>query len=88
MIEEKYSDWRQELESHKQATYLQVVSGSNFTAEFPASLSPPEFVERLIAGLGKTLTQAEHTQLVNHLTANNTRAGRAFVLQEIDTQHN
>lgn len=83
----EFSNWVYELERNKGGNYLEVVNSSTFKAEHPSTLSPSEFVDRLIARLGKPLTQTERAQLVAELSANNTVAGRASVLRKIDMKH-
>lgn len=77
----------QEMEHNKQDTYLKLVTSPSFIAEFPPSLRPEEFVDRLAERRGKSLTQPERTQLINELTTNYTAAGRAIVVRKIDEKH-
>ena len=80
----EFSNWVYELERHKGGNYLEVVNSSTFKAEHPSTLSPSEFVDRLIVKLGKHLTETERAQFIAELSANNTVAGRASVLRKID----
>jgi hypothetical protein len=82
----EFSDWMHELEHNKQTDYLEVVSSPSFIAEYPLSLSPSEFVDKLIAKFGKSLTRSEHAQLIAMLGAGDV-AGRASVLRSIDMKH-
>jgi hypothetical protein len=75
------SDWLQELEHNKQKAYHETVSGEAFMAEFPHTLTAQEFVDKLLAGLGKTPSQPERNELIAALGIGST--GRAAVLRKI-----
>ena len=71
------------LESNKQAYLLQFVQRSAFTAQYPNSMTPAQFVDALNANTGNSLTQSQRDALVAQLTANNTTQGRADVLRQV-----
>jgi hypothetical protein len=72
-----------QLEANKQAYFNEFVTRPAFTAQYPASLTPAQFVDALNANSGGSLSPAERNALVAELTANNTTAGRASVLRKI-----
>jgi cytochrome c peroxidase len=57
--------WEQLLESNKQAYAVDFVQTSRFTATFPASLTPGEFVDRLDQNAGHVLSASERTTAIN-----------------------
>jgi hypothetical protein len=57
------------------------VSRGDFVAKYPASLSPTQYVDQILATAGVTV--ANRDQLIAELTANNNTAGRASVLRSI-----
>ncbi len=82
-------NWEQQLEANKQAFAAEFVTRPAFIAQFPASLTPAQFVDALNANTrdpqnpnsGGALTQAQRDGLVNDLT-NGTRT-RAEVLRAV-----
>ena len=75
--------WEQQLESNKQAYFLEFVGRGRFVGAFPGSLTPTQFVDALNTNAGGVLDAAERTNLINELTANNTNPGRASVLRKV-----
>ena len=61
--------WEAALETNKQNFATDFASRSRFTTAFPANMSPMTFVDTLNTNAGNPLSQAEHDQLVNGLTA-------------------
>jgi hypothetical protein len=57
------------------------VSRGDFAANYPASLSPSEYVNKILQTAGVNVSNRD--QLIAELTANNTAAGRASVLRNI-----
>jgi len=76
-------EWRQQLEANKQAFFNGWVLRPEFTARFPAGMTPAAFVAALDQNAGGVLTPAEVTALTAQLAANNTTAGRAAVLRAV-----
>ncbi len=77
-------DWQQQLESKKNAFVLEFVQGQRFMDDFPLSMTPLQFVEKLNQNADFVLSQAEHDQLVAQLTdATNVTAGRAAALRQV-----
>ena len=76
-------NWEQQLEANKSAFVLDLVGRPEFTARYPPTLSPAAFVDELNRNAGGVLSADERQSLVNELTANNTAAGRASVLQQV-----
>ena len=76
-------NWEAQLEANKQAYFLEFVQRARFTSEFPAALTPTEFVDRLNGRAGGPLDATERQNLINELTANNTVGGRASVLRKV-----
>jgi glucose/arabinose dehydrogenase len=74
-------DWQQRLEENQRAFVEEFVARPEFVAAFPTSLEPSEFVDRLNANTGASLSQAERDALVNGLTTG--ALDRAAVLREV-----
>jgi len=75
--------WQAKLEANKQAYFLDFVKRAPFTAAFPSSMTPDQFVSKLGDNTGGAISQSEHDALVAELSANNTDAGRASVLRKV-----
>jgi hypothetical protein len=71
------------LESNKQTYLLQFVQWAAFTAQYPNSMTPVQFVDALNANTGSSLTNQQRNDLVAQLSANNTAQGRADVLRQV-----
>ncbi len=56
-------DWQEQLEANKQAYAFDFVRRARFLAEYPASLTAQQFMDKLARNAGLTLTQAERDQL-------------------------
>jgi choice-of-anchor B domain-containing protein len=76
-------NWQAQLDANKDAYALAFVQRPRFTAAFPSTLTPTEFVDKLDLNAGGVLDATERTNLVNELTANNTDAGRASLLRKV-----
>ncbi|HVF55668.1 MAG TPA: Calx-beta domain-containing protein [Pyrinomonadaceae bacterium] len=72
-----------QLEANKQAYFNEFVTRPAFTTQYPASMTPAQFVDELNNNSGGSLSQSERDALVAQLTANNTPAGRASVLRRV-----
>jgi subtilisin family serine protease len=57
--------WEEALENNKQAYALEFVQTSRFTAAFPTTLTPAEFVDKLNQNAGGVLSPAERTTAIN-----------------------
>ena len=57
------------------------VSRGDFAANFPASMTPTDFVNKVLTTAGITVSNKD--QLIAELAANNTAAGRSSVLRKI-----
>ncbi len=57
------------LEQNKVAYFNNFVERARFTAQYPSSMTPAQFVEALNVNIGNSLTQAERDALVEKLTA-------------------
>ena len=75
--------WKEQLEANQAAYALAFVRRARFTAAFPASLTPAEFVARLNQNTGGALSQPQVGALAAELALNNTDAGRASVLRKV-----
>jgi hypothetical protein len=73
--------WAQVLENNKVTFTNEFVHRSRFTAAFPLSLTPAQFIDQLNAKAGNPLSQSERDQLVNDLTAGTKT--RAQVLRSV-----
>jgi uncharacterized repeat protein (TIGR01451 family) len=74
-------NWQQKLSDNKDAFTTEFVQRSRFLADFPLSLTPAQFVDKLNTNAGNPLSSAERNQLVSDL-AGNTKT-RAQVLRTV-----
>ncbi|MDX6405868.1 MAG: hypothetical protein QOH70_3323 [Blastocatellia bacterium] len=74
-------NWQQQLDLNKQAFTAEFVQRSRFTAAFPGSMTPQEFVNKLNTNAGNPLSTSESNQLVSDLTSNTKT--RAQVLRAV-----
>jgi hypothetical protein len=75
--------WEAKLEANKQAYFKEFVGRTAFTAAFPSTLAPAQFVDALNANAGGALSPSERDALVAELAANNNGDGRASVLRKV-----
>ena len=75
--------WEAQLEANKVAFFREFVQRPRFLADYPLSLSPTDFVDRLNGRARGPLDAAERLALIDELTNNNTTEGRAGVLREV-----
>jgi photosystem II stability/assembly factor-like uncharacterized protein len=78
--------WEQVLENNKVAFTQDFVSRSRFTAAYPTTLSPAQFVDALYANAGVTPSASERTSVINEFSgAGNTAdaAARARALRRV-----
>ena len=73
--------WPQALENNKVAFADKFVQRARFIADFPLSMAPADFVDKLNLRAGGPLSQAERDQLVADLTSN--AKTRAQVLRAV-----
>jgi subtilisin len=76
-------DWQTQLEANKVAFVAEFVQRQRFLTEFPLTMTPTQFVDKLNLNAGSVLSATERSQLINELTTNNTIAGRASVLRKV-----
>ena len=77
-------NWRQLLESNKNSLMLDYVQRQRFTDAFPLSMTPLQFIDKLNENAGMVLSQSEHDQLVQQLSAaTDVNAGRAAALRQV-----
>jgi YVTN family beta-propeller protein len=75
-------DWQAQLNINQQAYFMGLVQRPEFLAQFPASMSPLDFVNKLDVNSGDAFTDAERDALVSQLNAGgNTTAARAAVVR-------
>ncbi len=74
-------NWQQKLDDNKNAFTAEFVQRARFLAEFPLSMTPAQFVDKLNTNAGNPLSAAERNQLVNDLT--NSTKTRAQVLRAV-----
>jgi hypothetical protein len=74
-------DWEQRLEQNKGEFFDQLVARGRFTAMYPESLSPEQFVDALNANAGGALSPSERDALVAGLKSN--AKTRAQVLRAV-----
>jgi hypothetical protein len=77
-------NWQAQLEANKQAYALEFVLRQRFADAYPFSMTPAQFVDKLIQNSGVGFTQGERDQLVSQLAASaDVAAGRAAVLRQV-----
>jgi hypothetical protein len=62
--------WEQVLETNKQSLTSEFAQRTQFTAAFPTTMTPSQFVDALNTNAGLPLSQAERDQLANDLSTN------------------
>jgi photosystem II stability/assembly factor-like uncharacterized protein/pimeloyl-ACP methyl ester carboxylesterase len=60
-------NWQQQLEMNKQTYFNEFVTRDQFTALYPAAMTPEQYVDALNANIGTVLSQSERDGLVNDL---------------------
>jgi hypothetical protein len=76
--------WEGVLAANKQAYALEFVLRPRFLTAYPLTLTPTEYVNRLVQNAGITMTDAERNALVAQLNATaDVAAGRAAVLSVV-----
>jgi hypothetical protein len=75
--------WEEQLAANKQAFALAFVQRPEFTAAYPTTMTPAQFVDALNANAGGSLSQGERDARAAELSADNTAAGRAAVLLKL-----
>jgi hypothetical protein len=76
--------WEQALEANKQAYMLEFVLRPRFLAAFPLTLTPAQFVDKLVQNAGITLTAADRDALIAQFnTTGDVSAVRAAVLRAV-----
>ncbi|MEP6719392.1 MAG: Calx-beta domain-containing protein [bacterium] len=78
--------WEQQLENNKNAFVLDFVLRSRFTAAYPTTMSPMQFVDALYANAGVTPSATERTAAINEFGSATTTAdtaARARVLRRV-----
>ena len=77
-------NWEEVLEANKRAYMLEFVQRQRFVTDFPLSMTPAQFVDKLNQNAGGVLSQVERDQLVNELAgAPDVNQGRAGVLRKV-----
>jgi hypothetical protein len=77
-------DWQQQLEANKRAYALDFVLTWRFLDEYPPSMTPAQFVDKLSQRSGVIFTEGERDQLVSQLSSSaDIAAARAAVLRQV-----
>jgi hypothetical protein len=77
-------DWEAQLEANKNAYAREFVVRQRFLTEYPLTMTPAQFVDKLNLNAGGVLSQSERDQLVAELTAaGDVTQGRASVLRKV-----
>jgi len=74
-------NWEQQLESNKVAYFASFVLRQRFLTDYPVSMTPTDFVNKLNTNAGNVLSQSERDALVNQLQLG--QKTRAEVLRAI-----
>ncbi|HET6890253.1 MAG TPA: Calx-beta domain-containing protein, partial [Pyrinomonadaceae bacterium] len=76
--------WEAQLEANKNAYVREFVVRQRFLAEYPLTMTPAQFVDKLNLNAGGVLSQSERDQLVAELSAaGDVTQGRASVLRKV-----
>ncbi len=78
--------WQQQLEQNKQAYLTDFVQRARFTAAYPTTMTPAEFVDRLFTNVGVTPTNADRMGAINEFGSDMTAsdaAARARALRRV-----
>jgi hypothetical protein len=77
-------DWRGQIDANKNAFIGELMARGRFSARYPSTMSPEQFVDTLNANAGGVLSAEERNSLVQELTvAGNTTQARANVLRRV-----
>jgi hypothetical protein len=71
-------DWKAQLEANKTAFFNELVDSGRFRAEYPAEMTPTQFVEKMIRNAGLF---NERDALIAQLTADPSQAGRVRIVR-------
>ncbi|MEA2173695.1 MAG: hypothetical protein QOD00_1287 [Blastocatellia bacterium] len=71
------------LEASKTAFVNEFITRAEFLAQFPQSMTPEQYVDKLNANTGNALTQAQRDALVNGLKGTSPTETRATVLRKV-----
>jgi uncharacterized repeat protein (TIGR01451 family) len=71
-------NWQQKLDDNKNAFAAEFVQRSRFLADFPLSMTPAQFVDKLNTNAGNPLSQSERDQLVNDLSTSAKTRGQVL----------
>ncbi|HEU4596094.1 MAG TPA: M12 family metallo-peptidase [Pyrinomonadaceae bacterium] len=75
--------WPERLNANKTAFAQEFVSRARFVAEYPAGMTPEQFVDKLITNAAILIETSERNALVAEVAANNNATGRGSVLRKI-----
>jgi hypothetical protein len=81
-----HSGWEQRLDNNEQAFLLEFVQRPRFTAAYPASLTPDQFVDKLFANTGITPLFSDWISATNEFNSavtTNDVAARARALRDV-----
>ena len=73
-------NWREQLDANKTAFFNELVSSGRFRAEYPAEMTPAQFVDKLTRNGGSF---SERDSLIAQLTADPSHAGRVAVVRRV-----
>jgi hypothetical protein len=77
-------NWEAQLAANKQAYALEFVLRQRFLSAFPLTMTPAQFVDKLVGNAGVTLTTAERDALIAQLNSTaDVAASRAAVLRTV-----
>ena len=78
--------WQQQLENNKQAYLSEFVQRARFTAGYPTTMTPGDFVDKLFANAAVTPSDVERNGAINEFgsaTTTSDTAARARVLRRV-----
>ena len=79
-------NWQQQLEANKQAFTLEFVQRARFTAAFPTTMTPAQFVDKLFSNAGVTPSAADRNAAIAEFgaaTATSDVAARSRALRDV-----
>ena len=72
-------NWEAQLAANKTAFFNELADGGRFRAEYPAEMTPAQFVDKMLRNTSTLFAQRD--SLVAQLTADSSQAGRVAVLR-------
>jgi hypothetical protein len=73
-------NWREQLEANKTAFFNELVDSGHFRAEYPAEMTPAQFVDKMFRN---TALYGQRDAFIAQLTADPSQAGRVALVRQV-----